>query len=149
MILRPNHDDRNDKLRSEYLYKPESREAALLLLRLIETKDRGSDRPTTRVRLAEITLKRLWNRSRLSDQFLAEVSEWLLTVGWALFFAGSTYAAVRTSAVENWPPISSKRIQTELNAVRAGKFDFAALEYLFDGSRGDDQVDDEDDRPTD
>ena len=112
-------------------------------------KTAGVIGPRPGCRLAEITLKRLWNRSRLSDQFLAEVSEWLLTVGWALFFAGSTYAAVRTSAVENWPPISSKRIQAELNAVRAGKFDFAALEHLFDGGRGDDQVDDEDDRSND
>ena len=98
------------------------------MLRLIEAKDIGADRPLTRARLAEITLKRLWNRNRLEEQFLAELSEWLLTAGWALLFAGSTYGAVRTSVVENWSPISSKRIQPELDAVAAGQFDFTKLE---------------------
>ena len=126
-------------------YKPTGREAALLLLRLIEAKDKDSDadRPRTRARLAEITLKRLWNRNRLEEQFLAEVSEWLLTAGWALLFAGSTYGAVRTSVVENWSPISSKRIQGELDAVAAGQFDFTKLERLLDGPREDDRIDED------
>ena len=97
----------------------------------------------TRVRLAEITLKRLWNRERLTEQFLSDVSEWLLSAGWAFLFAGSTYAAVQTSAVENWPAISSKRIKTQIKAVREGKFDFNELEDLFHRA-SDDQHHDED-----
>ena len=99
----------------------------------------------TRVRLAEITLKRLWNRERLTEQFLSDVSEWLLSAGWAFLFAGSTYAAVQTSAVENWPAISSKRIKTQIKAVREGKFDFNELEDLFHRA-SDDQHHDEDDQ---
>ena len=89
------------------------------------------ERPMTRVRLAEITLKRLWNRQRLSEQFLAEVSEWLLSAGWALIFAGSTHAAVRIDAVENWPAVSSKLILDEVKAAANGRGDFKKLEYLF------------------
>ncbi len=140
MISRANLQSKTENYRVTRRYKPNGREAALLLLRLIEAKDIGADRPRTRAQLAEITLKRLWNRNRLEEQFLAEVSEWLLTAGWALLFAGSTYGVVRTSTVENWSPISSKRIQPELDAVAAGQFDFTELERLLDGPREDDQI---------
>jgi hypothetical protein len=112
------------------LYKPNDRECALLLLGLIERGDSGREKPMTRVRLAEITLKRLWNRERLTEQFLSEVSDWLLTAGWALFFAGTTYAAVQIGAVENWPALSSKRMSEELRRVVRGQFDFNSLEHL-------------------
>jgi hypothetical protein len=112
------------------LYKPNARECALLLLGLIERRDSGREKPMTRVRLAEITLKRLWNRERLTEQFLSDVSDWLLTAGWALFFAGTTYAAVQIGAVENWPAISSKRMSDELRRVVRGQFDFDSLEHL-------------------
>jgi hypothetical protein len=129
-------------------YRPDGRESALLLLRLIEARDAEREKPTTRVRLAEITLKRLWNRQRLSEQFLSEVSDWLLSAGWAFVFAGTTYAAVQTSAVENWPAISSKRIRAEIEAVHGGKFDFNTLEHLFRRA-SDDQHDGEERHLTD
>jgi hypothetical protein len=116
------------------MYKPNGREAALLLLRLIETRDDEREKPMTRVRLAEITLKRLWNRELLTEQFLSDVSEWLLSAGWALFFAGTTYAAVQIGAVENWPAISSKRMSDDLRKVHRGEFDFDLLEHLLIGS---------------
>jgi len=80
-------------------YKPTARECALIFLRLIEAKERETRKPMTRVRLAEITLKRLWKRQRLTEQFLADVEEWFLTAGWWLVYAGSTYAAVKIAAV--------------------------------------------------
>lgn len=112
------------------LYKPNEREAALLLLRLIEMRDDEREKSMTRVRLSESTLKRLWNRKRLTEQFLSDVSEWLLSAGWALFFAGSTYAAVQISAVENWPAVSSKRMSDDLRRVYRHEFDFDLLEHL-------------------
>ena len=105
-----------------------------MLLRLIETRDDEREKPMTRVRLAEITLKRLWNRELLTEQFLSDVSEWLLSAGWALFFAGTTYAAVQIGAVENWPAISSKRMSDDLRKVHRGEFDFDLLEHLLIGS---------------
>jgi hypothetical protein len=123
-------------------YKPSDRESALLLLHLIAVRDSGREKPTTRLRLSESTLKRLWNRKRLSDDFLCGVSEWLLTAGWALFYAGSSYAAVQTSAVENWPAISSKRIWKDIKAVREGRFVFDTFEHLFPIYNEDEQADD-------
>jgi hypothetical protein len=111
-------------------YKPDGRESALLLLRLIEEREQRRKEKMTRVRLAEMTLKDLWNRQHLPEQFLRDVQEWLLTAGWALIAAGSTFAAVRTSAVENWPRVSSKRLAPMLQKMKAGKFNFADLEHL-------------------
>jgi hypothetical protein len=60
----------------------------------------------------------------LSDEFLDEVREWLFKSGWALFFAGQSYGVVRTSIVDNWPRVSSKRLGSELKQVRNGEFNF-------------------------
>jgi hypothetical protein len=124
-------------------YKPTPRECSLLFLRLIEAKERSTAKPMTRARLAEITLKRLWCRERLSEQFLAEVEEWFLTEGWVLVYAGSTYAAVKTDAVQNWPRVSSKRIGAEIEAVHKGEYDFNRLEHLSRSASNDQYHDDE------
>ena len=114
------------------VYKPTPRECALLLLRVFESRNEERSQPVTRARLSELTLKRLWLRQRLTREFLAEVEEWLLSAGWALLFAGSTYAAIKVAAVENWPRLSSKRIADELATVSKGEFDFAAWVHLLD-----------------
>src|SRR4051812_44077357 len=100
--------------------KPEHRECALLLLRVIESRDLERGRPTTRARLSELTLKRLWSCPRLTADFIAGVERWLLPAGWALLFAGSTYAVIKVAAVENWPRLAFKRVEEELEAVAAG-----------------------------
>jgi hypothetical protein len=101
-------------------YKPSPRNCMLLVLRLLEDKGDDLGKPLTRARLAAITLKRLWNRERLTEHFLAEIQDWLLTAGWALIDVGSTYAAVKIDVVENWPRVSSKRIDEELRKVGSG-----------------------------
>ena len=53
-------------------------------------------------------LKRLFNRRRLSPAFLEDFADWLLVAGWVLFDAGSTFAVVRVTAVENWPRVLTK-----------------------------------------
>jgi len=40
-------------------------------------------------------------------EFAEEVAEWLSGADITLFFAGNSYAVVRTSVVENWPRITS------------------------------------------
>jgi hypothetical protein len=111
-------------------YKPTPRECTLLFLRLIEVRAQRTGKSVTRIRLAEITLKRLWNRERIGEQFLADVEEWFLTAGWALIYAGNIYAAVRIDAIENWPRVSSKLIASELIEVGSGRFEFEKLERL-------------------
>jgi hypothetical protein len=105
-------------------YRPDAQECAILLILLISGDHSTGQREISRVRLAEITLKRLWGRHRLSDDFLADVQEWLFRAGWALFYAGTTFAMVRIKAVEGWPRVSSKRFQDELEDVAQGQFDF-------------------------
>jgi hypothetical protein len=100
-------------------YQPDPLECAILLLLLVQQEER------TRARLAEITLKRLWNRRRLRDDFLREVQDWLFRAGWALFYAGTTFAIVKTKAVEGWPRVTSKDLRAELAKVARGEFDFS------------------------
>jgi hypothetical protein len=105
-------------------YQPDALECAILLLLLVQPKE------GTRARLAEITLKRLWKRRRLRDEFLHEVTEWLFRAGWALFYAGTTFALVRTKAVEGWPRATSKELKAELEKVALGQFDFSRYYHL-------------------
>jgi hypothetical protein len=90
-----------------------AQECAIVLLRLLELRNQDAT-STTRVRLSELTLRRLWGRHRLERDFVDEVQEWLFRGGWTLFFAGTTYAAIRTSAVLNWSRLSSNRLLDDL-----------------------------------
>jgi hypothetical protein len=105
-------------------HQPDALECAILLLLLVQPKER------TRIRLAEITLKRLWQRRRLGDEFVAEVQEWLFRAGWALFYAGTTFGLVKTKSVEGWPRVTSKDLETELEKVVGGRFDFSRHYHL-------------------
>jgi hypothetical protein len=58
------------------------------------------------------------------------VQDWLLSAGWALFYAGGVYGAVKVEAVENWPTLASSRIHSILDRVALGEFKFDELEYL-------------------
>src|SRR5213592_495533 len=100
-------------------YAPDALECAILVLLLVRTKER------LRIRLAEITLKRLWNRRRLNDDFLGEVQEWLFRAGWVLFDAGTAYGLIKTKAVDGWPRVTSKDLGPQLEKVARGQFDFS------------------------
>jgi hypothetical protein len=113
-------------------YQPDAQECAILLLLLI--RPRGLRRKEhSRFRLAEITLKRLWGRHRLQDDFVREVTEWLFRAGWALFHAGTTFGLVKTESVEGWPRVTSKELGAELEKVARGQFDFGRhYNFFFD-----------------
>src|SRR5438874_388841 len=68
-------------------YQPDALESAILLILLAQEKSKELSKEMTRFRLAEISLKRLWGRHRLEDDFLREVQEWLFRAGWTLFYA--------------------------------------------------------------
>jgi hypothetical protein len=78
------------------------------------------------------------------EAFLLEVQEFLLIAGWALFWAGSSYAIIRVSAIEGWPRMSSKRIEDDLQRISRGRFDFGDIEHLL--LSVDDTADEEEDR---
>ncbi len=125
-------------------FRPSAFEAALLLLRLRESRDQEKEKTkdknraekepkrTTRFRVSELTLKRICGRPRLHPEFLVEMQDWLLRVGWAFFFADRSYGMIKLEAVESWTRLGSKRIADELAAVAEGDFDFAVLRYLAD-----------------
>jgi hypothetical protein len=108
----------------------DARQAAILLLRRIAVRDNDRDKPTTRAQFTVPMLRRLWNRPRLSPEFLKEVSTWLAVAGWCFFNAGATYAAVRISAVKNWPRLGTAKIANELDQVAKGQFPFDDHEHL-------------------
>src|SRR3954464_11286783 len=104
--------------------------------------EQGGRNEILRLRIAEISLKRLWGRRRIAPEFVEEVAEWLSGAGVTLFFAGATYAAVKTSVVESWPRVTSKRISADVKAVAQGIFDFSRLEPLMavsDQEEGEDE----------
>jgi hypothetical protein len=117
-----------DKVAPRHLADP--RQAALLLLRDIELRDHDREHAMTRVQLTAPMLRRLWKRPLLSPEFLEQVSAWLAVAGWCFFNAGATYAAVRMSAVKNWPRLGTKRIAESLDQVAMGDFPFEEHEYL-------------------
>jgi hypothetical protein len=78
----------------------------------------------------------------LTGFIVEEVAEWLSGADITLFFAGTTYAVVRTSVVESWPRVKSKRLSADLQAVAQGTFDFSTLEPLLAVS-GQDVAEDE------
>jgi hypothetical protein len=106
------------------------RQAAILLLRNIELRNKDRHNPMTRAQFTAPMLRRLWNRPRLSPDFLEHVSTWLSVAGWCFFNAGATYAAVRISAVKNWPRLGTNRIADELNDVANGEYPFEDHEHL-------------------
>lgn len=112
-------------------YKPDPRQATSLFLHMIAARETSLGKPMTRARLPEGTLKELWNRELLTEQFLAEVQEWMLTAGWALINCGSTFGAVKVRAILNWPRVSLKRIRDDLTQVSAGLYDYEPLEHLW------------------
>jgi hypothetical protein len=113
-------------------YKPDPRECVLLFLRLIEERQGRRSRALTQVRLSELTLRRLWNRQLLTEQFLRDMEEWMLGAGWAFVRTGRTYGAVKVGVVENWPRVSWKNLRDEISEVHRGVYDFEGIEHLIE-----------------
>ena len=118
----------------------------MLLLHAIQERGSRRGKPLTRARLSPITLKRLWNREQLTEPWLDEVNEWLLTAGWTLVYAGRTFGVVKTDIVENWPRIASKYLNDEIDDVKQGAFDFSRLEHLLKPEKALRHADQADDR---
>jgi hypothetical protein len=139
--------------RPPHLRVVNSRQAALLLLRVFQLRNETRDKPLTRAKLTGAMLKTLWKRPRLAPEFLQGVADWLLIAGWVFFYAGPTYAAVRVGAVKNWPRVSTTKIKPELKKVAEGNYYFDEREPLLwkpeDETIGEDDGDDAPDHPAD
>jgi hypothetical protein len=111
---------------------PDGFECAVLLLCLLEIRNKESP-GVTRVRFADLTLRKLWGRDRISPQLMEEIQQWLWRGGWTLFHAQSTYAAIRTTSVLSWNRLSSKPMANNLKQIREGSFDYERHYHLVDG----------------
>lgn len=116
---------------------PQARECAILLLLLADHRE-NLGKGITRFRLSELTLKRLWQRNRITDELLKEVQEWLARADWTIFYAAGLYAMIRIDAVENWDRLSSKTLVSELKQVSSGTFDYEKHAYLIAGDQDND-----------
>jgi hypothetical protein len=113
--------------------QPDALQCALLLLALWQSKETQAKREITRLRIAELTLKRLWGRRRIHPGFLEDVQNWLHRAGWVLFDAGKTFAFIRMDVVESWPRVTSKIMTEDLSLVSRGTFDYDRLYPLVQG----------------
>jgi len=103
-------------------HQPTARECALLILLLMKARQEEMHREVSRARISQNTIRRLFGRSQIANDFLLEVQEFLLRAGWALFCIGPThYAIIKLQAVQGWGRISSKRIDDKLKEVAEGK----------------------------
>ena len=78
---------------------PTEWQCALLILMLIRgagggSKSRVPERKVSRAQLSQNTIRKLYSRSQIPNDFLLEVQEYLLTAGWALFCIGPTRYAI-------------------------------------------------------
>jgi len=118
------------KIRRPKRHRANSKECALMLLHLIDAKQKEMDRPLSRFCVSSLSLERMWGRSRITPKLTERVAQWLLRAGRIFFFAGDSYGVILISAVEGWARLSSKRISAEIEDALAGDFDFSALEHL-------------------
>src|SRR5271154_600529 len=65
---------------------PAARECALLLLLLIKRREDEIGKTVSRFRVAELTLRRIWGRRRITPEFVEDVNDWLARAGRVLFF---------------------------------------------------------------
>jgi hypothetical protein len=129
--------------------KPDARQCALLLLALLEKRATKRNRTLSRARLSELTLRKLWQRNSFGPSFVFAVNEWLNDVSWAIFFAGTTYGAVRTGVVESWTTVAAKWLAEDADAIAGGTYDYADLEQTLFSENNDEDAEDEEDADDD
>jgi hypothetical protein len=111
-------------------YKPSPRECALLLMHLWRKKEEELDKRIVRLCVTDLSLKKLWLRSQITNELLHEVNEWLSEAGAVIFFARTIYGIVKIDVVEGWARTTYKRLSVQLDEVAEGRFDFDRLDHL-------------------
>jgi hypothetical protein len=136
--------------RQDYRHVPTVDEAALIFQHLMRARERERQKELQRIRLPDVTIRRLWARERLSDAFLRDIQIRLLGLGWVFFDAGAGYGAVRVEAWENWPAVSTRPIRAALQALLQGEAGITDLANLIEGPAGEsdeEQTEAEEDDP--
>lgn len=102
-------------------YRLSAAEVAILTLFLIKEYYREKEKPGTRARVSQQTLRIIAARKRLRSAFIDEWTDELAALGWSAFPVGDNFAIIRSEATEGWPRIGSKRIRDTLLRVHRGE----------------------------
>lgn len=69
------------------------------------------EREVSRYRLSYSTLAFIANRQRLSPDFLTELDNELVELGWSFINMGDSFAIVKTDKVNQWTKLAYKRVE--------------------------------------
>ena len=69
------------------------------------------EREVSRYRFSYSTLSFIANRQRLSPDFLTELDNELVELGWSFINMGDSFAIVKTDKVNQWTKLAYKRVE--------------------------------------
>jgi hypothetical protein len=112
------------------MHKLSALHCAMMILLSLDERGVRRKKVLTRARYTESSLKLIGLRETITREWIDAVNEELISAGWVLINAGTTYAVVKVNVVENWPRIVSKHLGSQLDQVKQGTFQFQTLERL-------------------
>ena len=69
------------------------------------------EREVSRYRFSYSTLAFISNRQRLSPDFLKELEDVLVELGWSFINMGDSFAIVKTEKINQWTKLAYKRVE--------------------------------------
>ena len=69
------------------------------------------EREVSRYRFSYATLAFIANRQRLSPEFLKELDDVLVELGWSFINMGDSFAIVKTEKINQWTKLAYKRVE--------------------------------------
>lgn len=70
------------------------------------------EREVSRYRFSYSTLTFIANRQRLSHEFLKELDDVLIELGWSFINMGDSFAIVKTEKINQWTKLAYKRVES-------------------------------------
>ena len=70
------------------------------------------EREVSRYRFSYSTLAFIANRQRLSHEFLKELDDVLIELGWSFINMGDSIAIVKTEKINQWTKLAYKRVES-------------------------------------
>lgn len=73
--------------------------------------EQEKEREVSRYRFSYSTLAFIANRQRLSPEFLKELDDVLVELGWSFINMGDSFAIVKTEKINQWTKLAYKRVE--------------------------------------
>ena len=86
----------------------------------------------SRLRISEITLKKLTGRRRVDGRFLADLNEALWDHNLVLVLTDGAIGLLKASSIKGFPRMNSERVKQELESAHRGTLDYDALSEEFE-----------------